>query len=443
MAGARYVTPAWGRSNIRIGNGPAGRNFPEKMHRQRAENPWFWFGLWTGLALAYVLTGRMCIAISALVANVSWVLFIPSGLSLAASLLWGWRVAPGVFVGEFLIGLTTHQPLATSLIAATGNGLDAALAGWWFRDRLKRRIEFDHLRDVVQLLVAELLILQPLSTAMGMMALAVAGSLPAGQVWSTASAWYAANVFAQFVIAPAVLVWLRWSRPAATRRDTIELAGLVALTAIVGAFGPGRWATHSLPLPVTLIFVFPLVVWAAVRFVPSVAVSVGSVLGLFAFDAVLVGAGPFREGATGDHMFYLNVFMGVCIGTALFLAAAMAQQRRFEAEQARLIAELKAAGDQLRRLEEFVTFCAWTGRVRWKGQWVSVETFLHERYNLNISHGISEEALAGFLRDLPPGVPPDLTKPPFNQGNGSGSGGGSAVPFGGDKAPPAGEAKRE
>eukprot|EP01035_Chromulina_nebulosa_P042805 gene42805-57956_t len=95
--------------------------------------------------------------------------------------------------------------------------------------------------------------------------------------------------------------------------------------------------------------------------------------------------------------------MGVCLGTALFLAAATGEQRRFEAEQSRLIAELKTAVEQVRRLEEFVTFCAWTGRVRWKDQWVSVETFLHERYGLNISHGISEEALKGFLRDLPAG----------------------------------------
>jgi integral membrane sensor domain MASE1 len=363
---------------------------------------WSWLLLWTALAVAYLFTGRLCIAISALVANVSWVLFIPAGLSLTVSLLWGGRVWPGIFAGELLVGLTTNQPWGASFLMAAGNGLDAALAGWWFHDRLGRRVEFDRVRDVVQLLVAELFVLQPLSTAMGMIALSSAGNIPIGQLWPTASAWYAANIFAQFVAAPAVLVWLRWSRPAADRGAYVELGGLVALTLLIGAFGPGRWATHALPLPVTLIFVFPLLVWASVRFVPSVAVSVGTVLGLFAFDAVVAGAGPFRGGMAGEQVVYLNVFMGVCIGSALFLAAAMGQQRRFEAEQARLIAELKTAVDQVKRLEEFVTFCAWTGRVRWKDQWVSVETFLHERYNLNISHGISEEALTGFLRGLPP-----------------------------------------
>jgi len=393
--------------SIPIGNAPAtaGRSLPLKSPTKSPPALWSWLLLWTALAVAYLFTGRLCIAISAMVANVSWMLFIPAGLSLTVSLLWGGKVWPGIFVGELMIGLTTNQPPVASLLMAAGNGLDAALAGWWFHDRLGRRVEFDRLDDVVQLLMGELLVLQPLSAAMGMVGLWSAGHLPEGGLWPTASAWYAANIFAQFVSAPAVLVWLRWSRPAANRAAYTELGALSALTLAVGAFGPGRWATHTLPLPVTLILVFPLLVWASVRFVPSVAVTVGTVLGLFAFDAVVAGAGPFRAGVTGDHMFYLNVFMGVCIGTALFLAAAMGQQRRFEAEQARLIAELKTAVDQVKRLEEFVTFCAWTGRVRWREQWVSVETFLQERYQLSISHGISDEALVEFLREMPPPPP--------------------------------------
>jgi hypothetical protein len=237
---------------------------------------------------------------------------------------------------------------------------------------------------------------------MGMFALASADHLPAGQVWTTASAWYAANVFAIFLAAPAALSWLRWSRPATTRAERVELGALAALTLLAAMFGAGRWAIDGLPLPVTLIVVFPLLVWAAARFVPSVAVTVGTLLGLFAFDAALAGQGPLAGIAVADRMFYLNVFMGVCIGTSLFLGAAMGEGRRHDAEQARLIGELKTAVDQVKRLEDFVTFCAWTGRVRWNDQWVSVEQFLRERYGVTVSHGISEEGIAKLMADMPP-----------------------------------------
>jgi hypothetical protein len=201
-------------------------------------------------------------------------------------------------------------------------------------------------------------------------------------------------------MAPTALVWLRWPRPAVSRRNTLELALLAALVLVVGAVGAGRWAQHSLPLPVTLIFVLPLLVWAAVRFPPSVGVTVGCVFGLFAFDAVLTGRGPFGSHAGGAHIIYLNIFMGVCIGTAVFLTAAMAQHQKFEDEQARLIEELRQSAAQVRRLEEFVTFCAWTSRVRWQGKWVSIEQFLHERFNLNVSHGISDEGIATLLQSM-------------------------------------------
>ena len=359
---------------------------------------WLIFSL--GLAAAYWLTGRMCIAASAMVANVSWMLFIPAGLSLTAALLWGWRVAPAVFVGEFVIGLTSHEPLLASSLMALGNGLECALAGWWFHDRLNRRIEFDSMHDVVALLVTEILVLEPLSMSFGMFGLYTAGHMPVEKLGTAAAAWYAANIFAKLLMAPTVLVWLRWPRPAVGRRNALELGLLSALTLVVGAFGAGRWAQHNLPLPVTLIFVLPLLVWAAVRFQPSVGVTVGCVFGLFAFDAVLAGMGPFGAHSGGDHIVYLNIFMGVCIGTAVFLTSAMAQHEKFEDEQARLIEELRKSADQVRRLEELVTFCAWTSRVRWKDQWVPIEQFLHERFDVNVSHGISDEALATLRESM-------------------------------------------
>jgi hypothetical protein len=234
-------------------------------------------------------------------------------------------------------------------------------------------------------------------------ALMVTGNMPAHRLGSTAAAWYSANLYAQFLTGPTAIAWLRWPRPASRKSECLELAVLVLATLLVGAIGPGRWAVRPIPLPVTLILVFPLLAWAAMRFVPSVALTVGAVLGLFAFDAALAGLGPFQGASVEDRMVSLNVFMSVSIGTGLFLAAGSANERRFEAEQARLIAKLQSADAQVSRLEEFVTFCAWSGRVRWKDQWVSVETFLSERYNLNISHGISDDSMKRILTDA--GVP--------------------------------------
>jgi hypothetical protein len=157
---------------------------------------------------------------------------------------------------------------------------------------------------------------------------------------------------------------------------------------------------RDLPISVALIAVVPLLVWAAIRFVPTVAITLGTVLGLFAFDAILAGGRP-SLGEAGNHILYLNVFMGVCIGTSLLLASAMGDLRRRETERQRLIDELQGAAAEVKRLEEIVTFCAWTGRVRWNEQWISIEQYLHDRFNVSVSHGISEEALKMMRNSLP------------------------------------------
>lgn len=397
---------------------------PERLGTSIREEPsrpfWIWIVFWLMLAAVYALTGVLCSDISAQVANVSWMFYIPSGISLIAALLWGARVWPGIFIGELTMAIVAHQPMMSSVIMAVGNALDAALAGWWFRDRPGRRIEFNRLMDVISLLAAELLVLQPMSAAFGMLAITYGHPLPRAVLASTAGAWYTANLYAQFVMAPVALVWIQGVPPMKRRGEPLELAVFSLVMAAVGAFGYGRWATHGVPLTAMFVLIFPLLVWASIRFPTAVAVTAGSVMGLFAFDAGLAGEGPFAALAVGERMLYLNIFMAVTIASSLFLAAAMGDDRRFEDEQARLIAELREASTQVERLKELVTLCAWTGRVRWQNQWVTIEQFLDERYNVQITHGISEEALDQFLKDseqarkkeaadkgVPPGPPPD------------------------------------
>lgn len=47
---------------------------------------------------------------------------------------------------------------------------------------------------------------------------------------------------------------------------------------------------------------------------------------------------------------------------------------------------------RMHELETMITVCAWTKRVKFNGKWVSFEDYLHTRFNLRFTHGISEEA---------------------------------------------------
>ena len=64
--------------------------------------------------------------------------------------------------------------------------------------------------------------------------------------------------------------------------------------------------------------------------------------------------------------------------------------------------EVERRHEQARReeAERLVAMCAWTKRVRWHGEWVPIDRFLAERFGIEMTHGISEEALSAELDAL-------------------------------------------
>ena len=52
---------------------------------------------------------------------------------------------------------------------------------------------------------------------------------------------------------------------------------------------------------------------------------------------------------------------------------------------------------RIRQLQSIITICAWTQRVNFNGQWMSMEDFLWRRFRVKVSHGISEEAFEGIM----------------------------------------------
>lgn len=71
---------------------------------------------------------------------------------------------------------------------------------------------------------------------------------------------------------------------------------------------------------------------------------------------------------------------------------------------------------RVRELEDLITVCAWTNRVKYEGRWISFEQYLHKRFNLRFTHGISEEATRKLMLEeleLQPGAAnsPDSATP--------------------------------
>jgi CHASE3 domain sensor protein len=55
---------------------------------------------------------------------------------------------------------------------------------------------------------------------------------------------------------------------------------------------------------------------------------------------------------------------------------------------------------RLERLQRVVTICAWTGLVKYEGQWIRMDEYLQRRFGLSVSHGLSRQASAKIVAEI-------------------------------------------
>jgi integral membrane sensor domain MASE1 len=107
--------------------------------------------LFSAVTAAYYGTAKLGLALAFVHSSVTAV-WAPTGIALAALLLWGYRLWPAVALGAFLANLGTGVPLLVVLGITTGNTLEALL-GVWLLSLVDFRRSLDRVRDVLSLIV--------------------------------------------------------------------------------------------------------------------------------------------------------------------------------------------------------------------------------------------------------------------------------------------------
>src|SRR6059058_1532844 len=104
------------------------------------------------LALAAVYYGAAKFGLALAYENSSvTAVWPPTGIALAALLLGGYRLWPGVALGAFLANAWTDVPILTALGITVGNTLEALVGAYLLRRVADFRPALERVRDVVAL----------------------------------------------------------------------------------------------------------------------------------------------------------------------------------------------------------------------------------------------------------------------------------------------------
>src|SRR5882724_4836853 len=280
------------------------------------------------LTLVYFIAGKLGLMLASLHASASPV-WPPAGIALAVLRVLGYRAWPAIFVGAFLVNVTTAGNVATSLAVASGNTLEAVCGAWLVNRFAGGTTVFDRPQGVVKFALAAV-VSTVIGPAFGVTSLALAGFTDwtnYGAIWLT---WWLGDTTGDLLIAPLIILWSVTSKRRWNRREAVEVGILLLLLVVLSEAVFGGWLTISARnYPMAFIYL-PIVIWTAFRFAQRETATGIFILSAVAIWGTMHGFGPFVGETENQSLLALQSWTAVLTITAMALSAGVAERGRAE-----------------------------------------------------------------------------------------------------------------
>jgi len=170
----------------------------------------------------------------------------PAGIALAAVLVWGNRVWPGIVLGSFLVNVWTPldgdslAAVPKPVVIAIGLGTGAVLQALTGAHLIRRFVGFPTALTEERAIGKFLVLGGPAScmvnASIGVTSLLVAGTITLPQFLFSWSTWWIGDTIGVLLVTPLVLIWTAEPRPLWRRRRSHVAIPLMICSALVIAF---------------------------------------------------------------------------------------------------------------------------------------------------------------------------------------------------------------
>ncbi|MEU6194725.1 MASE1 domain-containing protein [Streptomyces sp. NPDC047061] len=255
----------------------------------------------------------------------------PTGVALACLLVFGLGCWPGVTLGALFLVLSLGTPGPDVLGILVGNTAGPVCAYLMLR-RVGFRTQLSRLRDGVALVFLGAFTAMAISSGIDVATLVLAGKLDTTHFWPIWLAWWVGDAMGVLIVTPVLLVLFETRGPPSLARwkEVLALAAVAAVLVPV--------ATHSSLS--ALFLVYPLLIWAALRFRLAGSMLCALFTSVMATVAATDGTGAFARLSPVEVMVKLQLFNGSMALTALLLSAVITEQRNTRLSVAEACKEL-------------------------------------------------------------------------------------------------------
>ncbi|MDQ2985310.1 MAG: MASE1 domain-containing protein [Armatimonadota bacterium] len=372
-----------------------------------------WLLLWVVLtAAAYALSARVGLLLAMPPAFKATAVWAPSGIAIAALLLAGRSVWPGVLIGAFVGNVLDYFepdnafPLASHIGLSLGIAAASTLQALFALALILRFTGGDKLlertRDIARFLalVPVACVVAPTLAIPTIVALGFAGWAAFPSTWLT---WWLGDVVGIILMTPLILAW---SKPDDTRWRTariLEGTAVLGLIWVVGSLSFAGWTSIQALAMAAAFLVIPLVVWGAFRFGWRGATVGPALFSVFAIWGTTTGHGPFFFQDRAESLLALQAFVAIVAITAHLLAAVLHERRREELAKDEAYAQLEHSLRDIRTLRGLIPICAWCKKIRNDGGgWEQLEAYIKRFSDADFSHSICPDCADSIQADLEP-----------------------------------------
>jgi signal transduction histidine kinase len=281
-----------------------------------------------GLAAAYLLAAKLGMTFDPM-AGFATLVWPPTGIALAAILLLGKRVAPGIFLGALGANMLVGASLPVGVGIAVGNTCEALMAAAILRRVPSFSITLEGVTSVIALIVGAAMLSTAVSATVGVLSLHLGGIVQSSEIRDTWRAWWVGDMVGALLLAPLILVWK--TTPRAHREvHPVETVALVASLAVVSGLTFFDDLLHVPPLAAPFHqadLLVVLLLWAAIRFGQRGATTSVLCASVTATVATALRHGPFVRPELNDGLMLLQMFIAIVAATCLLFSAAIAERR--------------------------------------------------------------------------------------------------------------------
>jgi PAS domain S-box-containing protein len=283
------------------------------------------------LAALYVVGGVLGHKTSFMGGEVALV-WPPSGIALAAILLFGYRIWWGVALGAWVFSLAQGSSFGSpfgffTVATAVGNTVGAIVCAYLLERFVGFQKSMERLKHAIGFIVLACLLGTTVNAMFNVVGLCYSHQLPWDQLFANVVVWWVPNAMGALVVTPFILAWSSPSALGLSSRWPLEAIACFTGLAIGTLMSFNSWFVYGVENYPLAFLPYPFLVWGALRFGQRGGTAGTMVVASLSIYELLHRRGPFWLGTDKTSLLLIGCYIGlVAVGNLLLASAAVERE---------------------------------------------------------------------------------------------------------------------